>query len=297
MNKQVKSTILLFIAPILWGVAFVMQCIVDTETIGTLTFNAGRFLLGAISLLPVIFIFEKEPYDREKLKKTVFYGIITGTVLFVASEFQMYGISLNKSSGKSGFLTGLYIVIVPFLNAVAYRKKVAINEWLAAAVALFGLFLLSFSGGFGNMNMGDVMVFAGAFFWAVHILVIDRFVPSVSPIKYSFVQYVTCALLNAVFAVFTEKISVSGICINIVPILYTGILSIGMGYTFQTLGQRSVNPNFAAIILATEGVFAAISGMVILGETMTLRGYVGCLLMFSGTVLSQINIKKKCKNA
>ncbi|MBQ7751739.1 MAG: DMT family transporter [Clostridia bacterium] len=293
MNTKVKSTIILFMAPLLWGFAFVMQCMVDTNEIGTLTFNAGRFLLGAISLLPVMLIFEREPYDAEKIKKTVIYGMVTGIVLFVASEFQMYGISLNKSSGKSGFLTGLYIVIVPFLNSVFYKKRVAVNEWIAAFTAMAGLFLLSASDGFGNINMGDVMVCIGAFFWALHILFIDKFVTSVSPIKYSIVQYITCALFNAVFAVCVENISLTGIRVTIVPILYTGILSIGAGYTFQILGQREVNPNFASIILATEGVFAALSGALILGEKLTVRGYVGCVLVFLATILSQVNLKKQ----
>lgn len=296
MNNQIKSTIFLFIAPMIWGVAFVMQCMVDTSALGTLTFNAGRFLLGAISLLPVIFIFEKEPFDGAKFKKTVIYGMITGVILFIASEFQMYGISLNKSSGKSGFLTGLYIVIVPFLNSVVYRKRVLLNEWIAAFAAVAGLFLLSVSDGFQNVNMGDFMVCIGAFFWAVHILAIDKFVTSVSPIKYSFVQYITCAALNALFAVFTEDISVEGIYMNILPILYTGILSIGVGYTFQTLGQRGVNPNFASIILATEGVFAAIAGAIILGEKLTPRGYLGCVTVFLATILSQVQFKKQFVN-
>lgn len=291
MNKRAKSNIFLFGAPMLWGVAFVMQCMVDNDSIGTLTFNSIRFFLGALFLLPVIFLFEKEPYEREKLKKTILYGLITGTILFIAAEFQMYGISLNKSSGKSGFLTGLYIAIVPFLNYVVYKKRVLKQEWLAAVVAVTGLFLLSASDGFDNINVGDVMVFIGAFFWAVHILAIDKFVPLVSPIKYSLVQYITCAALNAVFAVFTEEISVAGIQINIMPILYTGILSIGLGYTFQILGQRDANPNFASIVLASEGVFAAIAGAIILGEKLTARGYVGCLLMFLGTILSQIKLK------
>ena len=280
----------------IWGVAFVMQCMVDTTTAGTLTFNAGRFLLGAVALLPIILIFEKEPHNAEKMKKTLIYGVATGVILFVASGLQMYGISINKSSGKSGFLTGLYIVIVPFLNSVFYKKRVAGNEWLAAFVAIVGLFLLSVSDGLGNMNMGDVLMCIGAFFWAVHILMIDRFVTEISPVKYSLVQYVTCAALNAVFAVFFEKITVSGIYMNIVPILYTGIMSIGIGYTCQIIGQRGVNPNLASIILATEGVFAAIAGAVMLGEKMTARGYLGCALMFLGTVLSQIDIKKLFAN-
>lgn len=295
MNKRVKSNIFLFAAPMIWGVAFVMQCMVNTDSIGTLTFNAVRFFLGALFLIPVILLLEKEPYDLQKLKKTVIYGVITGVILFVAAEFQMYGISLNKSSGKSGFLTGLYVAIVPFLNFMVYKRRVLKKEWLAAALAVLGLFLLSVSEGFGNINMGDVLVFAGAFFWAMHILAIDSFVEKVSPIKFSCVQFVTCGVLSGIVAVFTEDISVAGISMNIMPILYTGILSIGLGYTFQTLGQRDANPNFASIVLASEGVFAAIAGAVILGEKLTPRGYLGCLLMFLGTVLSQIKFEGEDK--
>ena len=300
MNKKVKSGIFLFAAPMIWGVAFVMQKEVDTNVIGTLTFNTARFFLGAITMLPLIFLFEREPHDKEKMKKTVFYGVLTGMVLFVASEFQMYGISLNKSAGKSGFLTGLYMVIVPFLGFFVFKKKILLREWLAAITALFGLFLLSFSDGFGNVNFGDLMVIVSAFFWATHILMIDRFVDKVSPMKYSMVQYLTCTLLNGVTALFCEHISVSGITVTWIPILYTGILSIGLGYTFQILGQKDANPNFASIVLASEGVFAAVAGavsaMVIYGVKLNpfehIRAIVGCALMFLGTVISQIDLKK-----
>ena len=291
MNKRVKSNIFLFSAPIIWGVAFVMQCMVDTSVLGTLTFNAIRFALGAVVLLPAIFFIEKEPYNAEKLKKTIIFGAITGAIMFVASELQMYGISINKSSGKSGFLTGLYMVIVPFLNFAVYRKNVRIMEWLAAVVATAGLFLLSVPDGFGSVNFGDVMVIACAFFWAVHILAIDKFSASVSPLKFSVVQFATCSLLSGIVAVFTEDFSVSGVYVNFWPILYTGILSTGAGYTFQVLGQRDANPNFASIVLASEGVYAAIAGAIFLGEQLTLKGYAGCALMFLGTILSQVQPK------
>ena len=293
MNKKLKSTIFLFAAPMIWGVAFVMQEIVDTDVIGTFTFNTARFFLGAITMLPLILIFEREQRDKQKMKRTVFYGIITGIILFVASEFQMYGITLNNSAGKSGFLTGLYMVIVPFLGFVIFKKKILLREWLAAITALFGLFLLSFSGGFENANFGDLMVITSAFFWAAHIIAIDRFVGKVSPMKYSMVQYLTCTLLNGVTALFCEHISFSGICVTWLPILYTGILSIGLGYTFQILGQKDANPNFASIVLASEGVFAAISAAVIQGVGLKPWEYAGCALMFLGTVISQIDLKKR----
>ncbi|MCR4718918.1 MAG: DMT family transporter [Firmicutes bacterium] len=292
MNRKIRSSIFLFTAPMIWGVAFVMQCMVDTVAVGTLTFNAVRYLLGALSLLPIIFFFEKEEYEPQKFRKTIIYGIITGIILFVASEFQMYGISINKSSGKSGFLTGLYMVIVPFLNLLIYKRKVLLKEWAAAIVATTGLFLLSVSEGFSNVSAGDFMVFVSAFFWAAHILAIDNFVDRVSPVKYSCVQFLTCAVLNGIFATFCEDFSVSGLCVNWLPILYTGVLSTGLGYTFQILGQRDANPNFASIVLASEGVYAALAGAVILSEKMTLKGYTGCVLMFLGTILSQVKLKK-----
>ena len=292
MNKKVKSSIFLFAAPMIWGVAFVMQTKVDTNVIGTFTFNTARFFLGAIAMLPLIFLFEKEKHDREKMRRTLLYGAITGVILFVASEFQMYGISLNKSAGKSGFLTGLYMVIVPFLGFLIFKRKVLFREWLAALTALFGLFLLSFSDGFENVNSGDLMVIVSAFFWAAHILAIDRFVERVSPMKFSMVQYMTCTLLNGVTALFCEHISISGISLTLIPILYTGILSIGLGYTFQILGQKDANPNFASIVLASEGVFAAVAGAIILGDAMKSWEYVGCVLMFLGTVISQTDLKK-----
>lgn len=296
MNKNIKSAIFLFSAPMIWGFAFVMQCMVDTDSIGTLTFNAVRFFLGAVSLLPVILLFEKEQYDAEKLKRTVIYGAITGVLVFLVSETQMYGISLNKSSGKSGFLTGLYIVIVPLLNLLIYRRRVLFQEWAAVAAAMTGLFLLSVSDGFGNINKGDIMVVICAFFSAVHILAIDKFVERVSPLKYSMVQFATCAALCAVFAAVTEPVSVSGIRSAWLPILYTGVVSTAVGYTFQILGQRDANPNFASIVLGSEGVFAAIAGAIFLGEKLTARGYLGCALMFLGTVLSQIAPRSKEKD-
>lgn len=291
MNKKLKSAVFLFAAPMIWGVAFVMQAEVDTAAIGTFTFNSARFLLGALSMIPLVFLFEKEEWDSEKMKRTLIYGLITGTILFIASEFQMYGISLNKNAGKSGFLTGLYMVIVPFLSFLFLKKKILLREWIAALTALFGLFLLSFSDGFLNVNLGDLMVIVSAFFWAAHILVIDKFVDKVSPMKYSMVQYLACTVLNGAAAFFSENITLSGLYLTRVQILYTGIFSIGLGYTFQILGQKDANPNFASIVLASEGVFAVTSAALISHVGLEPWEYAGCALMFLGTVISQLDIK------
>ena len=292
MNKKLKSNIFLFSAPMIWGGAFVAQCMVDVDALGTFAFNAVRFAIGAVFLIPIAILFEKEPHNRDKFKKTVICGAIAGSIVFIVSAFQMYGISINKNSGKSGFLTGLYMVIVPFLNFLFYKKKVRLKEWTAAIIATVGLFLVSVPSGFGSVNFGDVMVLCCAFFSAVHILAIDKFLETVSPIKFSLIQFAACSLLSGICAVFTEDFSVSGVYVNLLPILYTGILSTGVGYTFQVLGQKDANPNFASIVLASEGVYAALAGAVILGETMTLKGYMGCVLMFLGTILSQIELKK-----
>ena len=297
MRNNVKSLILLFLAPMIWGFAFVMQCVINTELLGSFTVNAVRFFLGAVTLLPVILIFEREPKNRDKLRKTLAYGALTGTILFVASWLQMYGISLNKSSGKSGFLTGLYIVIVPFLGSIVYKKRVNLTEWLAAAIATVGLFLLSVTDGFGSINIGDVLVFVSAFFWAVHILVLDRLIKDVSPVKFSCMQFFTSSVLNLIFALIFEKITLYGIYVHRIPILYMSVISTGIGFTCQNLGQRDVDPNLASLILSLEGVFSAISGAIFLAEKMTARGYLGCLLMFSGIILSQVGAAKKSKSA
>ena len=288
MKDKIKSTSLLFLTAIIWGFAFVAQR-VGADYVGAFTFNGVRFLLGAVSLIPVILIFEKEKFDKNKFKNTVITGILAGVILFIASSLQQFGIVFTGSAGKAGFLTGLYIVLVPLIRFVM-GNKTSILTFFGAVFAVIGLFFLCMTGNKITLGIGDVVLIIGAFFWAAHILVIDKFVNIVSALKFSMVQFLTCGILGIIFALFTETIEVSAIKQAGIPILYGGLMSVGVAYTCQILGQKKADPTFASIIFSTESVFSAIGGTLILHEMMSGRGYLGCVLIFIGIILSQITV-------
>lgn len=291
--KKAKSVILLFLTAIIWGLAFVAQR-VGAEYVGTFTFNGIRFLLGAISLLPVIFFFEmqsKDTYNKEKLKKTAFVGFLAGIILFTASTLQQAGIDITKSAGKAGFITGLYMVIVPFIG-IFMHKKTNVYTWLGALCAVLGLYLLCVTENSG-IGYGDFVLLAGSVFWAFHIIIIDSFVEDIYPLRFAAIQFFVCGLISIICALCFEKIEFSAIKSALVPILYGGFMSVGVAYTCQILGQKDADPAFASVILCTESVFAAIGEAIILGTTLSLRGYLGCVVMFAGIILSQITPKRK----
>ena len=288
MKDKIKSTSLLFLTAIIWGFAFVAQR-VGADYVGAFTFNGVRFLLGAVSLIPVILIFEKEKFDKNKFKNTIITGILAGVILFIASSLQQFGIVFTGSAGKAGFLTGLYIVLVPLIRFVM-GKKTSILTFFGAVFAVIGLFFLCMTGDKITFGIGDIVLIIGAVFWAAHILVIDKFVNMVSALKFSMVQFLTCGILGIIFALFTETIEVSAIKQAGIPILYGGLMSVGVAYTCQILGQKKADPTFASIIFSTESVFSAIGGALILHEMMSGRGYLGCVLIFIGIILSQITV-------
>ena len=290
MNKEIKATLFLILTAVIWGFAFVAQRI-GTEYVECFTYNGVRYFLGAISLIPVIFIFEREKITKHKFIKTAVASLITGTVLFCASTLQQQGIAIGQSAGKAGFITSLYIVLVPVFRFLG-GKKANITTWIGVILSCIGLYLLSVAGN-ERINFGDIIVFIGTFFWAAHILLIDKFVDNISPLKYSFGQFFTCACLSIVCAVVFENPVISNIYAAGIPILYGGVMSVGVAYTFQVLGQKDLNPEFSSIICSTESVFSAIGGAVILHETMTFRGYIGCVLIFIGILFAQLK-KKKC---
>lgn len=288
MKTKIKSTALLFLTAIIWGFAFVAQR-VGADYVGAFTFNGVRFLLGAVSLIPVILIFEKEEFDKSKFVKTLLTGILAGVILFIASSLQQFGIVLTESAGKSGFLTGLYIVLVPLVRFV-FGKKTSVLTFFGAVFAVAGLFFLCMSGDKLSFEIGDIVLIIGAFFWAGHILVVDKFVNFISALKFSMFQFLTCGTLSVIFALFTETIEFSAIKQAGIPILYGGLMSVGIAYTCQIIGQKNADPTFASIIFSTESVFSAIGGALILHETMSKGGYIGCVLIFIGIILSQITI-------
>jgi drug/metabolite transporter (DMT)-like permease len=296
MKTKIKSTILLFLTAIIWGFAFVAQR-VGAEFVGAFTFNGVRFFLGTLSLIPVILIFEREKIDKSKFIKILIPGILAGTVLFIASTLQQYGVEITGSAGKAGFLTGLYTVLVPLIRFVI-GKKTSIFTLFGAVFAVAGLFFLCMTGDELSFGIGDVVLIIGAFFWAGHILVVDKYVNDISPLKFSLVQFLVCGILSMAFAFILEDIEFSAIKNAGIPILYGGLMSVGVAYTCQILGQKDSDPTFASIVFSTESVFSAIGGALLLNEIMSGRGYLGCVLIFMGIVLSQLNpteIKKVFK--
>lgn len=288
---KIISAFMLILIPMIWGFAFVAQR-VGAESLGAFYFNGIRFALGALSLIPVIFIFEREKADKAKFKRTFFAACIGGTVLFIAAALQQFGIEITKSAGKAGFITGLYTVLVPVISFVIYKKRSSIGVWIGAILAVSGLFLLSVNESF-TVGLGDVVLFIGAVFWAVHILVVDRFIGEISPLKFASIQFAVCAILNLICAMCFESFDMEAIKTALVPLLYGGLASVGIAYTLQIVVQKYTDPALAAIVFSLESVFSAIGGALILHERMTGRGYVGCVLIFAGIILSQLKFGKK----
>lgn len=291
MKTKPKSIILLFLTAIIWGFAFVAQK-VGAQYVGAFTFNGIRFILGALSLFPVIMFFEKEEFIKEKFKTTVKAGLIGGTVLFLASTLQQYGVEITNSAGKSGFITGLYTVFVPVAAFLFMKKKTSVLTWIGVVFAVGGLYLLCMTGE-ESVGIGDLILLIGTVFWTVHILVIDKFVAQISPLKFAQIQFAVCGILSIICALIFDDISFTAIRSALLPILYGGFMSVGVAYTCQILGQKDADPTFSAIILSTESVFSALGGVLLQNETMTTSAYIGCVLIFIGIVLSQLKLKNK----
>lgn len=291
---KTKSNFFLILTAAIWGFAFVAQR-VGAEYVGAFTFNGLRFMLGAVSLIPVFLVFEKKDGDAAehgaRLCKTFLAGTIGGFVLFAASTFQQIGIELNHDAGKTGFITALYTVLVPIFG-IFLGKKAGVNAWVGAVFAIIGIFLLSVTGDF-RIETGDLIVLIGSVFWAFHILVVDYFVDKIYAVRFASVQFWVCAILSLIAMLILEEPALTDIKLALVPILYGGIGSVGVAYTCQILGQKGADPTSASIIMASESLFSAIGGAIILNEVMFCRGYIGCALIFAGIIVSQVKIKIK----
>lgn len=291
MNKKLRSSFILLLTAFIWGIAFVAQR-VGADYMGTLTFNGIRFILGALSLIPVIAIFErKKVMSNEERKLLIKYAILAGLVLFVASTLQQQGIMISGSAGKASFITGLYTVFVPVCGLFVH-KHVSVSTWFGVVFAVVGLYFVSV-GGSDSFGIGDVLVLIGTFFWTAHIIIIERATKRVSALRFAMGQFLFCGVLSMLFACIFETITFSAIRQGIIPILYGGFMSVGVAYTCQIIGQKDSDPTTAAIILSTESVFGAIGGALLLNERMSIRGYVGCVLIFAGIVLAQLTFPLK----
>ncbi|HEY9089870.1 MAG TPA: DMT family transporter [Anaerolineaceae bacterium] len=285
-----RGEILLFITALIWGTSFVAQR-VGMERIGPFTFTASRFLIGALSLLVFILITgatgaaarpSSPASHRADLLKG---GLACGLALFMAISFQQFGLQYT-SAGKAGFITALYILLVPVFG-LFLRKNVSPRVWLGVILAITGLYLLTVTEGF-SIGRGDLIVLCGTVFWAVHILVIDHFAAKVEASKLSFLQFLIAGVISAAVAGAVEVMEFSAIWKSAAPILYAGVVVVGIAYTLQVFGQKHASPSIAAIILSLESVFAVLSGMLLLGETLTGREIAGCILMFAAVLIAEI---------
>ncbi len=292
--KQFKSFALLLMTAMIWGFAFVAQRL-GADYVGAFTFNGIRFLLGAISLIPVILIFEKRENDKmvhtQMMSTTFKTGIVAGAILFTASALQQIGIEITGSAGRASFLTGLYTVLVPIFG-IFLGKRTTFNVWVGAVLAVIGMFLICVNEKW-QIGMGDTVLIIGAVFWTLHILVIDRFVNRMYAVRFASTQFAVCGALGLICALLFETITLDGLINAAIPILYGGVMSAGVAYTCQIIGQKNADPTYASIILSTESMFGAIGGAIILHEVMTGRGYAGCALIFVGVIISQLVFKKK----
>ena len=291
--KEIRATICLFLTSLIWGISFVAQ-VVGMDYMRPFTFNGITYFIGVAALVPVILVFDRTRPTPAERKKLWLYGLICGIVLFAGSNFQQFGVEMTESAGKSGFITGLYIIIVPIVG-VFMKRSTSKLTWVGACLAVVGMYFLTVQDRLGSLEPGDLMLLIGAFFWAAHIIVIDRFANRVSSIRLSQTQFIICGALCVICALATETVVPESILLAYVPLLYRGIGSIAAAFTLQILGQRYVPPARASVIFSLETVFSVIGGAILLHEVMTGRAYFGCALIFCGIILSQIRPKAKLK--
>ena len=296
MKKKLTSNAALLLAAIIWGFAFVAQ-VEGTKHIGSFTMIGVRFLIGIIALLPVMLIFERGRTDKAERIRTVKASLITGTVLFCASALQQFGIQITSSAGVSGFITGLYMILVPLAYFLLFRKKTGFNVWVGAIVALAGLVLLCFKQGEGfSFGIGELLLLLGSFFWTAHVMIIDHFSKDLRSLHYSWGQFAVCAVWGLIFMFAFEDVTMASLIDAKWAILYCGVMSSGIAYTLQVVGQKHADPSYAVIILSTESAFSAIGGAIFGIDRISLVGYIGCILMFVGIICTQISPKRKNKD-
>lgn len=293
MMSVLTSNLLLLLTAAIWGFAFVAQR-VGMDYVGPFTFNGVRFALGAFSLVPLIFYFKQKDSAKvnnpHELKSVFGAGVLAGSVLFLGASLQQIGL-VYTTAGKAAFITCLYIVLVPMIG-VFFKQHISLTTWLGSGITVVGLYLLCVKDSF-FISYGEMLELIGAFFWTIHILLIDRFSRKVDVLKLSFFQFMTCSVLSLTTALFIETISIDTLTEAVVPILYGGICSVGIAYTLQVVGQKNAQPSHAAIILSMETVFAAIGGWIILNEKLGVQELLGCTIMLAGMLLSQLtNINK-----
>ena len=299
-KMSVKNVTMLLLTAFIWGVAFVAQS-VGMNYIEPFTFNCVRSVIGGIVLIPCIMFLDhlkqKEEGTKEKHsmsdseKKTLLVGgICCGIALCVASNLQQFGVKYT-TVGKAGFITALYIVLVPIFG-IFLKKKAGIKIWISVAIFVAGLYLLCMTEKL-TISKGDCLVLLCAVVFSIHILVIDYFSPKVDGVRMSCIQFLVTGILSAVPMMLFEKPQISAIIAAAVPVLYAGVMSCGVAYTLQIIAQKDADPTVASLILSLESVFSVLAGWVILGQVLSVREILGCVLMFAAIILAQLPEKKE----
>ena len=306
MNKYtLRQSVLLLLTAAIWGVAFVAQS-VGMDYVGPFTFNTVRSLIGGIVLIPCIVLLKRinagskdtagaaehasgDPAGQRKVLLTG--GVACGVLLCIASNLQQFGI-MYTSVGKSGFITAMYIVLVPVVG-IFLKKKAGVKIWCSVAIAVCGLYLLCMTDNGFSIQKGDLLLLLGAVVFSFHILTIDYFSPKVDGVKMSCIQFFTCGILSMVCMFLFEQPQIGAILQAWMPIVYAGVMSCGVAYTLQIVGQKGMNPTVASLILSTESVISVIAGWLILHQKLSGRELLGCVLMFAAIILVQLPERKR----
>ncbi|MCI9560159.1 DMT family transporter [Clostridiaceae bacterium] len=298
-RKSLQSSVMLLITAWIWGVAFVAQS-EGMNYVGGFTFNACRFIIGGIVLIPCIFLLQKVNREQKKpltmeekqarKRKGIVGGVCCGVFLCLASSLQQFGIAFT-TVGKAGFITALYIILVPVLG-LFMKKKVGRNVWFSVGIAALGMYLLCIKEGF-SVGKGDFLVFLCSIGFSLHILVIDYFSPKADGVVISCVQFFTAGIISGAGMFLFEQPSWGAITAAWMPVLYAGIMSCGVAYTLQVIAQKDIAPTIASLLMSLESVFSVLAGWLLLGQRLSGKELAGCVLVFVGIVLAQLPERKK----
>lgn len=303
MNHKLKYNFLLMLAALIWGSAFVAQS-VGMDYLGPFTFNSVRSFMGSLVLLPVIWFMDRQKKAEaarqknmegtkvQQRKVLLTGGVCCGIILTVSTSLQQIGLQYT-SAGKAGFITALYILIVPLLG-MFLGKKAGIKTWIGVALAVVGMYLLCIKEGF-SISYGDFMVLLCAFVFSLHILTVDYFSPKVDGIRLSCIQFFVCGCISAFPMLLSEHPTLHQILQAWLPLAYAGVLSSGVAYTLQIITQKHLNPTVASLLMSLESVFAVLTGWLVLKERLSMRELLGCVLVFAAIILAQLPQRQKEK--
>lgn len=302
-NKtKIIYPLICLLTAIIWGSGFPFQEMAgnNAEIFDGFMFNGLRFFLGGLVVIPVFLLFEKEKdvqgKERKiKLKNTIIYGIISGVILATASVLQQFGIQMTGESGKAGFITGLYLIIVPVVGFIMFKQRPSILVWISLPIAVVGMYFLSITSEF-TIKTGDILVILCAIAYAAQIIFIDRVGDKISAIRFSCTQFLTTGVICITLSLIFGHTTWNGIVASIVPILYCGIFTAGTAFTLQVIGQKHTPPAIASLLFATEGLFATIFECLIDMKLPSTKITIGCILMLIAIVLSQLTLPSKRKD-